>query len=151
MIALRLWWCMCVTAVLAGKDGASGGVRAGGGKLMERMDVLVLQVLATPGEDEEELAGSGRRLRALLLELDVDDVRLLTEAGDVSGAKGLGTVLAGLVVRFGTAGGLRSVLAAVTSWATRTGHSVEVRYGDDRLVVTGVTPRSKNRSSMTCP
>jgi hypothetical protein len=112
---------------------------------LERVDGLVVQVQAAPEDDEDELAGLARRLRALLLDLDVDSVVPLAADEDAEGAKGLGAFLAGLVVRFGTVDGLRSVLAAVAGWAARTEHSVEVSYGEDRLVVIGVTSAQQER------
>lgn len=113
--------------------------------MVERGDGLVVQVQAGPDEDDEELAGLAQRLRARLLDLDVDSVDPLAPAADTEGAKGVGAVLGGLVIRFATVGALRSVLATVAGWATRTGHSVEVRYGEDRLVVTGVTSAQQER------
>jgi len=114
---------------------------------VERIDGLVVRVQAGPDEDAEELAGLARRLRALLLDLDVDSVGPLAADADADeeGAKGLGAVLGALVVQFGGAGGLGSVLAAVAGWAARTGHSIEVRYGEDRLVVKGVTSAQQER------
>ena len=112
---------------------------------MKRDDGLVVRVQAGPDEDEEELAGLAGRLRGWLLNLDVSSVGPLAADADAEGAKGLGAVLGALVVQFGTAGGLGSVLAAVAGWATRTGHSVEVSYGGDRLVVKGVTSAQQER------
>lgn len=106
---------------------------------MERVDKLVVQVRAAPEDDEDELAALARRLRALLLDLDVDSVVSLAADADAAGTKGLEALLGGLVVRFGAVDGLRSVLAAVATWAARTGHSVQVSYGEDRLVVNEAT------------
>lgn len=111
---------------------------------MEHVDGLLVQVQAAPDDDEEELAGMARRLRAPLLDLDVDSVVPLAAAADLEGAKGLGPVLGGLVVQVGIAG-LKSVLAAVAGWAARTGHNVEVSYGGDRLLITGVTSAQQER------
>ena len=129
----------------AGKGASPVPYRRAEEDLVERAEDLVVQVQAGPDEDEEDLAGLARQLRARLLDLDVDSVDPLAAAADAQGAKGLGTVLGGLVVRFGTVGGLRSVLAAVAGWAARTGHSVEVSYGGDRLLVTGVTTAQQER------
>jgi hypothetical protein len=114
-------------------------------KRLERVDRLVVQVRAAPEDDEDELAALARRLRALLLDLDVDSIVSLAADADAEGTKGLETLLGGLVVRFGTADGLRSVLAAVAAWAARTEHSVEVSYGEDRLVVNEATPAQQER------
>jgi hypothetical protein len=119
-----------------GAPGASGRAEE---KRLERVDRLVVQVQAAPEDDEDELAGLARRLRALLLDLDVDSVVSLAADENAEGTKGLEALLGGLVVQFGTVDGLRSVLAAVAAWAARTEHGVEVSYGEDRLAVKGVT------------
>ena len=75
----------------------------------------------------------------------MDSVEPLAAAEDAEGAKGLGAVLGGLMVRFGTGDGLRSLLATVVGWAARTQHRVEVSIGEDRLVVIGVTPAQQER------
>ena len=105
---------------------------------MEGADLAVVRVQGVPDGDEEELAELTRRLRVRLLELDVDGVDPLVEATGADRAKGPGAVVGWLAVRFGGAG-LRTVLAAVAAWVTRTGRSVEVSYGGDTLKVTGVT------------
>jgi hypothetical protein len=69
----------------------------------------------------------------------VDAVGPRAAAADQAGAKGLADVVGGLVVQLGTVDGLRAVLRAVAGWAARTGHRVEVSYGEDRLIVKGVT------------
>lgn len=112
---------------------------------MERADGLVVQVQAGPDEDEDELAGLAQRLRGRLLDLDVDSVSPLPLDVDTEGGKGLVAVLGALVVQLGTTGGLGAVVAAVAGWAARTGHSVEVSYGADRLVVKGVTSAQQER------
>jgi hypothetical protein len=107
---------------------------------MAGTDELVLRIEPAPDGDDEELAGLTQRLRAQLLGLDVDAVVPLAETTDPDGAKGLGTVIGWLSVHLGSAG-LRAVLAAVGAWATRTGRTVEVIYGEKctTLRATGVT------------
>ena len=116
-----------------------------GGRGLNIAEDLVLQVLAAADEDEEELAEVTRRLRVHLLDLDVDSVLPLVEAIDPDGAKGMGAVIGALLIRFGTPDGLRSLLAAVAGWATRTGHNIEISYGKDILKVSGVTPAQQER------
>jgi hypothetical protein len=105
---------------------------------MGGVDGLVVRVQPAADGDDEELAELTRRLRAQLLELDVDAVDPLAEDTDPDRAKGLGAVIGWLTVHLGGAG-LREALAAVAAWATRTGRTVEVSYGGDTLKVTGVT------------
>ena len=133
------------TAGLAADLGCTRSSGRAEEKRLERVDRLVVQVRAAPEDDEDELAALARRLRALLLDLDVDSVVSLAADEDAEGAKGLEALLGGLVVRFGTVDGLRSVLAAVTAWAARTERSVEVSYGEDRLVVNEATSAQQER------
>lgn len=114
---------------------------------MERVDALILQVQPTSDDDDDELAKVAQRLRSQLLLMDVDSVEPLTDTADSDGAKGekgLEALVGWLAVRLGTEG-LRAVVGGVVSWATRTGHSVEVTYGDDVLKVRGVTSAQQER------
>ena len=76
--------------------------------------------------------------------MDVDSVEPLTENAGSDREKGLEALVGWLAVRFGTEG-LRAVVGGVVSWATRTGHSVEVTYGDDVLKVSVVTSAQQER------
>jgi len=114
---------------------------------MERVDALILQVQPTSDGDDDELAKVAQRLRSQLLLMDVDSVEPLTDTADsdvAKGEKGLEALVGWLAVRLGTEG-LRAVVGAVVSWATRTGHCVEVTYGDDVLKVCGVTSAQQER------
>jgi hypothetical protein len=105
---------------------------------------VILQVQGAPDDDDAEIAGLTQRLRAQLLDLNVESVDPVTDTTESVGAKGLEALIGWLAVRFGTEG-LRTVVAAVVSWATRTGHSVEVVYGGDVLKVSGVTSAQQER------
>jgi len=111
---------------------------------MENADDLILQIEPASDGDDEELAKLTQRLRRQLLETDVDSVEPLTDTEGSDRAKGLEAVAGWLAVRFGKEG-LRAVMGAVVSWATRTGHSVEVHYGGDVLKVSGVTSAQQER------
>ena len=111
---------------------------------MEQVDALVVQIQPSPDGDDEELSELARRLRTQLLELDVESVRPVADTSEREGAKGLETIIGWLAVRVGKEG-LRAVVAAVVSWATRTGHNVEVSYGGDVLRVSGVTSAQQER------
>lgn len=113
-------------------------------RFMEHVDALVLQVQLAPDGDDEELAELTRRLRTHLLDLDVDSVDPVADTSAPEGAKGLETLIGWLAVRFGKEG-LRTVVAAVASWATRTGHDVDITYGGDTLKVSGVTSEQQER------
>jgi hypothetical protein len=114
------------------------------GRGMEDVATLVLKVRPTTDEDDEELAEQAGRLRAQLLDLDVDSVDRVPDDQQIGGAKGLETLIGWLTVRLGSEG-LRTVVAAVIAWASRTGHNVEISYGGDTLKVTGVTSAQQER------
>ena len=81
----------------------------------------------------------------MLLDLEVESINPVAKSTEADGGKGLGTVIGWLAVQVGTLESLRSVIAAVVGWATRTGHTVQVNYGGDQLVVKGVTSAQQER------
>jgi hypothetical protein len=106
---------------------------------------LAMRVQPAPGGDAEELAELTGRLRAELLELDVASVEFAVD-GQVPGrAKGVGSAVGWLAVRLGNASGLRSVLAVLADWCSRSGRTVEVSCGGDVLKVTGVSSRQQDQ------
>jgi len=118
---------------------------------LEPGDGLRLRVEQAPDADAAETAELTRRLRAHLLTLDVDSAeRAPGEAAPEKGepgaiAKGAAEVGNWLLVRLGTATGLRTVLTTLSGWVTRSGHRVEVRYGDDTLIVDRATSAQQER------
>jgi hypothetical protein len=106
---------------------------------------LILRLQPDPSGDLEELAELTARLRAELLELDVDSVDALTDETTPEHAKGVAVLVGWLAVRFGTVEGLRAVVAAARGWASRTNRVVEVSYGGDMLKVTGVTSQQQEK------
>jgi hypothetical protein len=92
---------------------------------------------ATDG-DQEDVAILVGRLRAELLDLDVDAVEPASEESVPDGAKSA-TGLAGmLTLRLGRAG-LKAVFAKLRDWVARNGRSVEVTIDGDTVKVTGAT------------
>ncbi|WP_179277545.1 hypothetical protein [Actinoplanes regularis] len=98
---------------------------------------LVVQISGTDA-DREEPAVFARRLRAELLDLDVDAVDPLADATVPDGAKGVSALAGALGVRLGAAG-LASTFAKIRNWVSRTERSVEVTIDGDTIKVTGVT------------
>jgi hypothetical protein len=94
--------------------------------MVEGSDLIVRIIPADDG-DEEASAGLARRLRAELLDLDVDAVEPVSADRVPEGAKGLPSLAGTLAVRWGAAG-LTAVLVKVRDWVTRNGRS----RGDDR-------------------
>jgi hypothetical protein len=106
-------------------------------------DVL-LRVQPGIDTDDAELASLTRRLRARLLDLDVDAVGPVANPVQPEGAKGLEALVGWLGVCLGKEG-LRAVIATAVNWATHTGHTIEITYGEDVLKVTGVTSAQQER------
>ena len=107
------------------------------------VDGMILQVLPAADSDAEELADLAVGLRAELLDTDAASVAPLTAEAAPEGAKGLGDLAGWLVVQFGTPDGLRAVMAAVRTFTSRTGRTVEASIGGDTLKVTGATSRQQ--------
>jgi len=111
--------------------------------MVECSDLLVRVNPAGDG-DEAETVGLARRLRAELLDLDIDAVEPVSEAVAPAGAKGLSSLAGMLAVRWGTAG-LAAVLARIRDWVTRNGCSAEVTIDGDTVKVTGATRRQQEQ------
>jgi Effector Associated Constant Component 1 len=105
---------------------------------MGRTDAITVQVLQIPDGDDEDIAELTRRLRAELSELNVDSIDSVAGPPPEPGARGAGIVVGWLAVRLGKEG-LGTVVAAVVSWVTRTGHSVEVTMDGETLKVAAAT------------
>ncbi|MGW0733585.1 hypothetical protein [Streptomyces sp. NPDC002851] len=106
----------------------------------------VVRVVPEADEDAAELDALAQQLRAELLELDVDGVEPLAAAEDVPPqAKGVGTTMGALLVRFGITQGARAVVNAVKRWAARSERSVEITFGEDTLKVTGISPERQEQ------
>lgn len=105
--------------------------------MVEAADLLVWVTSVDDG-DQDEAAGLARRLRAELLDLDVDAVG--PWSGDMiqEGAKGGSGLGVMLVVRWGAAG-LQAVLTKIRDWVLRNGCSVEATIDGDTVKVTGAT------------
>ena len=109
---------------------------------------LSVELQAAPGADAEELAQLAGRLRAELLDLDVDAVRqpVLGEAPE--DAKGAGLLAAGQLVvgLVATPEVLASIIGTVRSWLGRNrGRSVKLTLGGDALEVSGVSSAEQDR------
>ena len=110
------------------------------------MDGLIVQVLPVADSDAEELADLAAGLQAELLGVDAASVAPLPAGAALEGAKGLdGTLVGWLLVQFGTPDGLRTVVAAVRGWASRTGRTVEVSIGGDVLKVIAATSQQQEK------
>jgi len=111
---------------------------------MQRADAVVVRVQPTSDIDDEELAELTQRLRAKLLDLDVDSVEPVADTSAPAGAKGVEVIIGWLAVRLGKEG-LRTVIAAVVDWATHTGNGIEITYGGDTLKVSRATSAQQER------
>ncbi len=105
---------------------------------MSRPSAVTVRVDPRDG-DGDELADLTSRLRAELLDLDVDAVEPLTGEAAPGLAKGLADVAGWLVVHLGTAAGVRTVVDALRAWTARTQREVEISLDGDTLRVTGLS------------
>ena len=112
---------------------------------MEEADGLFVRVIGLPDSDEAELALMTGRLRAELLLLDVERVTGVTEDAVPIDAKGVGALTGWLLAQVPKLDGLRPVLAAIADWVGRTGHAVEVSYGEASLKIARATPAQQER------
>ena len=109
---------------------------------------LSVELQAAPGADAEELAQLAGRLRAELLDLDVDDVHRPTHGEAPEESKSAGWLAAGeLMVRLVTSPEvLAAVIAGVRSWLGRnSARSVKLTLGGDALEVRGVSSAEQDR------
>jgi hypothetical protein len=109
---------------------------------------LALELETLPDTDSEELAALVQRLRAELLDLDVDRVEPLTAGEAPEGAKGVELLALGvLVVQFVLQPGvLTSIVDGVRSWLQRQSvRSVRLTLDGDSLEVTGVSSEEQDR------
>jgi hypothetical protein len=109
---------------------------------------LALELETLPDTDSEELAALVQRLRAELLDLDVDRVEPLTAGEAPEGAKGVELLALGvLVVQFVLQPGvLTSIVDGVRSWLQRQSvRSVKLTLDGDSLEVTGVSSEEQDR------
>ncbi|MGH3916402.1 MAG: effector-associated constant component EACC1 [Pseudonocardiaceae bacterium] len=105
---------------------------------------LLVQVNPADDGDDEETAGLARRLRAELLDLDVDTVEPVPGGMAPEGAKGLSSLAGTLAVRWGAAG-LRAVLTTIRDWVSRNGRTVELTIDGDTLKVTRATSEQQEQ------
>jgi hypothetical protein len=109
---------------------------------------LSVELQAGPDAGAEELAQLAGRLRAELLDLDVDDVQQPARAETPEESKGAGWLAAGeLVVQLAaSAQALMSIIAGVRSWLGRNSvRSVKLTMGGDALEVSGVNSAEQDR------
>ena len=109
---------------------------------------VALEVKALPDADAEELAELAHRLRAELLDLDVDSVRPMTAGDAPEGTKGVELLaVGGLVVQFLLQPEvLTSIVDSARSWLQRqSARSVKLTLDGDSLEVTGVSSDEQDR------
>lgn len=106
---------------------------------------LVIQVVPMADSDAEELADLAGQLHADLLDVNDASVGPLPAGAAPEGAKGIGDVAGWLLAQFGTLDGLRTLVAAVRGFASRTGRTVEVSIDGDPIKVTGATSKQQEK------
>lgn len=109
---------------------------------------LTVEVKTFPETDSEELAELAHRLRAELLDLDVDGVEPMTAGEAPEGAKGVELLaFGGLVVQFVLQQEvLTSIVNGVRSWLHRqSARSVKLTLDGDSLELTGLSSEGQDR------
>ena len=109
---------------------------------------LSVELQAGPDTDAEELAQLAGRLRAELLDLDVDAVRQPARGEAPEDAKGAGLLAAGELVVGLVASPevLASIIDVVRSWLGRNrARSVKLTLDGDALEVSGVSSAEQDR------
>jgi hypothetical protein len=109
---------------------------------------LSVELQAGPDTDAEELAQIADRLRAELLDLDVDTVRQPVLGEIPEDAKGTDLLAAGQLVvgLVATPEVLASIIGAVRSWLGRNrARSVKLTLNGDALEVSGVSSAEQER------
>jgi hypothetical protein len=109
---------------------------------------LSVELQTGPDTDADELTQLVGRLRAELLDLDVDAVQQPERGQAPEESKGAGWLAAGeLVVRLVTSPEvLASVIAGIRSWLARNrARSVKLTMGGDTLEVSGVSSAEQDR------
>jgi hypothetical protein len=110
---------------------------------------VAIEVKANSYTDDEELAELTSRLRAELLELDVEAVKPASAEQAPPDSKGIGSLaIGGLIVRFVLRPDtLRGLVSAVRSWAGRQrACSLRLTLDGDSLEITG--PRSAEQERL---
>jgi len=124
-------------------DGSGGvGVMAAGSA------ELSVELQAGPDTDAEEVAQLAGRLRAEMLDLDVDAVRQPTRGEAPEDAKDAGLLAAGelLVGLVASPEVLASIIDTVRSWLGRNhARGVKLTLGGDALEVSGVSSAEQER------
>jgi len=109
---------------------------------------LSVELQAGPDTDAEELTQFAGRLRAELLELDVNTVHQPVRGKAPEDAKGADLLAAGQLVvgLVATPEVLASIIGAVRSWLGRNrARSVKLTLGGDALEVSGVSSAEQER------
>jgi hypothetical protein len=108
--------------------------------MAEEQGELAIQIIGEPQADDEELAELSYRLRAELLELDVETVEQESTGPIPADAKGAGLLaIGGLIVRLTLSpDALKGLVTGVRSWANRQRlSSVKLTLDGDSCEVTG--------------
>ena len=113
----------------------------------QRQLALWLALEPDDGADAEEAELLGRRLRAELRTLDVDDVRTVAGGNAPQGAKGVEAVGELLVTLSGAGGVLATVVATIRDWLGRRGNAgkVSLTIDGDTLELSSATAAERDR------
>lgn len=147
-VGASLWKCSAEPGVGTDGDLGESPIFRRGWVMASAAGELSVELQARPDADAEELAQLVGRLRAELLDLDVDSVQQPERGEAPEESKGAGWLAAGeLMVQLVTSPEvLASIIAGVRSWLGRnSARSVKLTMDGDPLEVTGVSSAQQDR------
>jgi hypothetical protein len=104
--------------------------------------------LSSVDDDAERIERATARLRAELLELDVEDVLLVPGGPPPPGSRGVDLAEVGnlLITLAGVPEALRQLVATVRAWlGSSPGYAAELVIDGDRITVTGISRSTQDR------
>jgi hypothetical protein len=105
---------------------------------------FLLQVLPEAGSGPQALEKLRESLTRQLAEVDVESLDTVEQDEVPGDAKGL-SVLAGWIAVQVSLRNLGRLVQSVADWASRNNHAVEIRYGKDTIIVSGVTSAQQEK------
>lgn len=110
---------------------------------MNDPDALIVQVAAEPGEQPPQLVLWTGQVRAVLLDLDIDDIEIQATGSGPDGGKFAGLAET-LVVKLGIVA-LGTAVAKIREWAGRSGRTVKITIDGDSIELTGVSTATQQQ------
>lgn len=111
---------------------------------MSPVSTLLIEVDAESITGSEEAPDLLRRLRIELLDLGIEEVKIVADPPPPDGAKGLPGVNATSAMIYLGKIGLQAIVARLRQWVFRSGCSIEATIDGDTIKITGATPEQQD-------